>query len=77
MILRAVKESRYESVDGVPHHRKVVALSPDALQRVPVDSNAAPKNKKPAADRFSSLVSRNLKYVVALSSDALQRVSYG
>lgn len=35
VVLRAVKERRHEPVDGVPHHRKVVALSPDALQRVP------------------------------------------
>lgn len=31
----AVEEGRHKAVDGMPHHRKVVALSTDLLQRAP------------------------------------------
>ena len=53
VILRAVEEGRHESVDGVPHDGEVVALSPDALQRVPDRNNAATNESKPATDRVT------------------------
>lgn len=68
VILRAVKEGRNESVDGVPHHRKVVALSPDALQRVPAGKKTPhqKKTRKPAVDRFVSSVSGKCTVVETL-----------
>lgn len=35
MVVRAVKERRHEPVDWMSHERKELALSPNALQRIP------------------------------------------
>lgn len=50
VVRRAVEEGRHQSIDRVPHHREVITLPPDALQRVPATrQKAAPAPAPPAA----------------------------